>query len=142
MNKEVKKLHERASQLWKEIAFLRDGRECQVKKFFPNIPIRHSNILQVDHCITRANKHLFYEPKNATVVCSTCNMLKSVDSKSVGRAIDEIVKKREGEDEFKLMVNIDAGRSANKDFNKVWWLEDVIKKLEDIKSSILREGNY
>ena len=115
----IKKLHKLASKLWKEACFKRDGRECQVKKHFSGINILHSTILQVDHCFTRANKNLFYDIRNGTVVCKNCNNAKHWDNKSVGRAIDDIVRLREGDEAFIEMRKIDEAQSPNVNLNKV-----------------------
>lgn len=125
-----KTLFNKASKLWKEIAFARDGKECQVKKHFPNLRIMHTEILQVDHCISRNNKNLFFEPANSTVVCSACNMAKGFKNKSVDRAIDEIVINREGGLAFGMMVEVDQSGQPNHLWGKIDWLEQVIKNLE------------
>jgi len=107
----------------------RDGRQCMVKKFFPEIAITHTPVYQADHCFTRANKHLFFDPCNGTMVCAGCNMAKHYDNKSVKRAVDMIVKAREGEKKWEEMLHIDMRKSANHDFNKVWWLEEQLEGL-------------
>lgn len=92
--------------------------------------IKHTNVYQVDHCITRANKHLFFATKNGTVVCSSCNRAKGFHNKSVARAIDQIVTDREGEVVFCQMVALDMKKHGNPDFGKRWWLETVQEDLE------------
>jgi len=69
-------------------------------------------------------------PENGTVVCSACNMAKGFNNKSISRAIDEIVIRREGQDKFDSMVALDRMKKANRDFRKVWYLEEIIEKLE------------
>ena len=120
------KLHERANKLWKEYAFLRDGKECQVKKRFPHIQIAHTKVLQVDHFITRGNRNLFYDTRNSTVVCGSCNFAKKFKQKSVDRAIDDIVKQREGEDVFNEMVEKDHRNAPNSNWTRIWYLEEII----------------
>ena len=119
-----KVLQEECGKLWKEIIALRDGKQCLVQKLYPEIAIHHTNVYQADHCFTRGNKHLFFNPKNGTMICSACNMAKHYDNKSVKRAVDYIVIKREGQVEFDKMLEIDMGMSANVNWNKVWWLEE------------------
>lgn len=126
----IKSLKNRAGKLWKECAFKRDGKSCKVKERFPNLEIFHSNVIQVDHCITRANKHFFFDTRNSLVVCSACNMLKSMQAKSVHRLIDQIVIEREGQDIFDEFKALDMRKSPNVNFSKRWWLEDIIDKLE------------
>ena len=126
----VKTLQNKAAKLWKEYCFVRDGRICQVRKYYPEIEIEHDTVLQVDHMITRKNKFLFFEPANGTVVCRNCNNAKHWDNKSVGRAIDDIVKRREGTVKYEEMVCLDMAKSGNNDFHKVWWIEEQIDKLQ------------
>jgi hypothetical protein len=90
-------------------------------------------MLQVDHCFTRANKHLFYEPSNSTVVCSSCNALKHYHLKSVDRAIDDIVRMREGEYKFSQLKDIDFKSTPNLEFNDIGWIEKQIDMLENVK---------
>ena len=118
-----KQLQKECEILWKEIVALRDGKRCLVKKFFPEIALRHTETYQADHCFTRGNKHLFLEPANGTQICSACNMAKHYDNKSVKRAVDYIVMDREGKKKFNEMLQIDMGMSANVNWNKIWWLE-------------------
>lgn len=102
---------------------------CQVQIQYPQIEINHTTNYQVDHCITRSNHLLTLEPRNGTVVCSACNRAKHYCNKSIGRAIDEIVKKREGEEFFADMVRIDMAKTANPNWCKRWWLAEITEKL-------------
>ena len=128
--KSIKSLKNKAYALWKEIVFQRDGHECWVARCLPEIQIAHTDIIQVDHCFTRSNKHLFFDPRNGTPVCSACNQAKHYDQKGVRRAIDEIVTNREGYSWFELAKALDKSKSANSDFSKRWWLAETIEKLE------------
>ena len=119
----TKKLQDKCEDLWKEYCYLRDGRKCQVKEHFPKYPLSHSKTMQVDHCFTRTNKHLFVDTRNGTCVCSSCNFQKNWDKKSVGRLIDEIVIKREGQAVFDEMKAIDLKGSPNPDWKNHVWLE-------------------
>lgn len=65
------------------------------------------------------------------MVCSSCNRAKHYDNKSVKRAVDYIVRAREGETKWEEMLAVDMGMSANPNWNKVWWLEEQKKKIED-----------
>ncbi len=126
-----KKLYKQAYSLWKEVCFLRDGRECQVQKRFP-MTTPHSEVLQVDHCISRDNKHFHLDPRNGTVVCSSCNASKSWNSKSIGKLIDHIVMSREGP-YFDHMVKVDSSGVPNLDFKTDEYMEEMIQKLTKIK---------
>ena len=125
----AQKLHDRCSALWKEYCHARDGEECQVKKYRPDIAIFHNGPLQVDHCFTRGDKNLFYDVRNGTVVCASCNAAKNFKNKSVDRAIDDIVRRREGR-AFEDMRKTNETKTPNIQFNKVWWLEHVAETLE------------
>lgn len=130
--KSVKLLQRKAFNLCKEIVFKRDGKFCQVQKNYPAIEILHTNVLQVDHCFSRANKNLFLDIANLTVLCSSCNMLKGFDSKAIDVAVHEIVRKREGSEVYDRMKEIAMSRSANENWSKRWWLEEQIKILKEI----------
>jgi len=125
----ARKLEIQCETLWKEICFLRDGHACMVAKLFPTIDLHHAGPLQVDHCITRKNKHFFFDHRNGTVVCSSCNRAKHYKQKSVDRAIDCIVGEREGS-YFDHMVRVDQTKAPNNGWKKVWWLEEQLKALK------------
>lgn len=131
----AQKLQAKAESLWKEIALLRDGYECQVLKNYPEIDVVHTDVYQVDHAFSRSNKNLFLDLANSTVVCSSCNMLKGYDAKAVDVAIHEIVRKREGDHVYERMKEIAMSRSANVNWNNVMWLEDQVEVLENIKTA-------
>ena len=135
--KSIKSLQKKAEALWKEYCYLRDGRQCMVKKYFGGSS--HNDVFQVDHCFSRANKNLFLDTRNGTVVCSTCNASKNWDKKSVGRLIDDIVKMREGEEAFTEMKEIDMRGSPNLNWHSRAWLEDMVIQLT-LKCSELMEG--
>lgn len=133
----IKSLKKEVLNLWKDVCFLRDGRNCQVQKFYPTLSISHSEVYQVDHCISRSDKNLFFEPSNGTVVCSTCNRLKHFQSKNVHRLIDSIVINREGLERFKEMQEINQHHKPNLYFSKRFWLEAQKEKLLNIKNNLL-----
>ena len=130
-NKKLKKLQKDNVSLFKQICYKRDGTDwCQVQKHFPWIKTSHDSIRQVDHCITRKNKHLHLDPRNGTVVCSSCNLNKHLLNCGVDHAINEIVKKREGQEWFEGMVKTAQTMGANVNWSRVWWQEEQNKKLE------------
>ena len=120
--REWKRLYNKCYKLWKECCFARDGKSCQVKKYFPWIDINHSDVIQVDHAITRMNKWYHLDPSNGTVVCSTCNMHKNNKQYSVDRIIDSIVSKRE-EQKFRVMVEMDFTGKPNLEFKTIGYME-------------------
>lgn len=85
--------------------------------------------MQVDHCFERGDKNLFLEVSNGTVVCSTCNALKSWHKGAVDKLIDDIVKQREGEEKFNEMLKIALSKKPNLNWSNIGWLEDKIKEL-------------
>lgn len=132
--KERAKLHRKAENLWREHAKLRDGEVCQIARIFPELNLKHSHILQVDHFFPRADKNLFYETSNSTRICETCNYLKSNGSRQstiIQMAVKEIVLRREGQKKFDEMFNINNERKPNSEFHKSWYLEQVIKDITE-----------
>lgn len=125
----VKRLQDKNEIRWKEVCTARDGRECMVAKHYGFIKVPHSEIIQVDHNISRTNKILKFDPRNGTTVCSNCNMFKKNKQFSIDRAIDDIVKKREGDFYYK-MVEIDQMRKPNLDFGNIGWLEKNLHWLD------------
>lgn len=128
----VKSLQATAEKLWKEYAFLRDGRECQVKKHFKSLVIAHTNIYQVDHCFSRNNKELFLDTANSTVVCSACNMLKGFNNKVVSLAIDDIVIRREGQATFDRLREVASRKGGFKNWTNIEWLDLQIRILTEM----------
>jgi len=127
----VKALKNKAEELWKKAGKLLHGNECEVKKNFPWINIIHTDIMQGDHCISRANKHFFFATNNHSTVCSACNQAKCFDNKSIARAIDIIVRNRNAL-WFDNAVTEDQKGEPNYNFSKVWWLEEQMLVLESI----------
>lgn len=131
--RERKALQLKAENLWRKYAHMRDGEGCQIKKVFPELKLNHSNVYQVDHFFPRADKNLFFETANSTVICSTCNYLKSngaAQSIQILMAIQAIVSRREGEKKFYEMCEINNQRKTNTEWGREHWLQDIIAKLE------------
>jgi len=133
----VKTLKNKAEKLWKEVCLLKYGKYCHVKKHAPHIKIKHTEVIQIDHCISRANKYFFLDINNGLPVCSSCNRAKCYKQKGIDEAITEMVKKRNPK-WYKDALWLHQTREANPNFSKVWWLEEVIKDLEELKE--LNEG--
>ena len=128
----VNKLQKKAESLWREILLVRDGRVCQIQRHYPQISTIHTSVMQGDHCFSRANKNLFLDVSNGTIICSGCNMLKGFDSKAIDVAVHEIVRKREGDAIYERMKETAMSRSANVNWGKRWWLEGQIAILEEM----------
>ncbi len=125
----IKTLHNACYKLWKEVCYKKWGRYCHVQRKYPEIRIKHTDVIQVDHCITRANKYFYYDIWNGTPVCSSCNRAKYFKQKSVDRAIEEIVRKR-NPGWYKQAVAIDRMKEPNPSFNKIWWIEEIMQDLQ------------
>jgi len=134
----IKKLQKRCEEAWKEVIKERDGDCCKVRQHFPLLEIKHQRIYQADHCISRKNKLLFLDSRNGTMVCSACNQAKGFNNKSISRAVDEIVERREGKLAFELMVQMDMRKSVNPNWAKRWWLEEQLKGLINGREEIIR----
>ena len=135
--KSIKSLKKVAEALWKEVCHLKYGSFCYVQRYYPSLKIRHTEIIQIDHCITRANTYFKFDTKNGLPVCSSCNSAKSNHLKSVERAINEMVEKRDPE-WYKNAVWLDQSKEANCNYSKRWWLEEIIEDLEEQKKVNLR----
>jgi hypothetical protein len=72
------------------------------------------------------------------MVCSSCNRAKAFGHKSINRAIDEVVKRREGYKTYKDMVDIDMSKATNPNWTKRWWLEEELERLQNVKKEIIR----
>ncbi len=81
---------------------------------------------------------LFLDPRNGTMICSSCNQAKGFNNKSIARAVDEIVERREGKLAFELMVQMDMRKSVNPNWAKRWWLEEQLKGLIRGREEIIR----
>lgn len=136
----VKALQKKAERLWKELGKLLHGNECEVKKNFPELRITHTKIIQGEHCISRRNKYFFLDINNHSSACSSCNQAKSYGNKSVHRAIDEIVQKRNSE-WFKNAVWLDQSGEPNTKWGKVWWLEEKVEDLEEMIKEANEQNN-
>jgi len=134
----VRALQKRAEELWKEVCALKYGKFCWVQRYHPEIKVTHTDTIQIDHCITRANKYFFFDVWNGTPVCSGCNMAKCYDNKSVARAIDEMVEKRNPA-WYKDAIWLDQTGEPNINFSKIWWLEEKITDLEN-ELATLKKG--
>ena len=134
--KQYRKLFIEAERLWKEIAFLRYGRECQVRKNYPNIWIVHTNVLQIDHVITRRDKNLFFHVFNGVPVCSTCNRAKCFHQKGIAYAIEQIAVAKIGALEFGLMMELHQTGTPNVNWKKLWWIEKVVEELKFHRDSL------
>ena len=130
MKPTIKSLKRKADHLARDVAFLKYGKFCHVRKYFPYIKLRHSAVIQADHCISRKNKYFIYDIRNLLPVCSSCNSAKSWGNKSVGRAIDEIVMERDRV-WYENAVWLDRSGEGNTNFSKRWWLNEVITDLEN-----------
>lgn len=131
-----KKLYNKAYALWKECAFLIYGRECQVQNHYPYIWLMHSNVMQVDHVFTRANKHLHLDIRNGVPICSNCNAAKSWKQKGIDLAIYKICQKKIGETAFDEITGLAYHSGPLKEWKTIWYMEKQIEDLEEIKRKL------
>ncbi len=128
-----KSLQRKAEDLWREVCHKRDGAGCSVQKGFPHLNLTHSNQTQVDHFFPRGDKNLFFSVSNGTVICSICNYLKSNGSSQstlINMAVQEIVMKREGEEKFAHMKELNNRRPPNREWGRIDYLTGVIGDLQ------------
>lgn len=137
---QYRKMFLKAERLWKEIAKLRYGNECMVKKHYPRIDISHSEVIQIDHVITRADHNLFFNVNNGVPVCSTCNRAKHYKQKGVDYAIQKICMDKIGGEEFGMMMELHQTGGPNYNWKKVWWIEKVVEDLIEYKNTIDTSG--
>ena len=126
-------LKRKAEALWREFAHTRDGSGCQIKKHYPELNLHHTDQMQVDHFFPRADKNLYFDPSNSTVLCSACNYLKSngsPQSVQILMAVKEIVFRRDGEKKFYEMCDVNNRRQPNRDWDREYYLEEIIKNLQ------------
>ena len=126
----VKALKNKAEILWKKVCHKKYGSFCHVKRYYPHIDIVHTETIQIDHCISRANKYFFFDIRNGLPVCDSCNQAKHYKLKSVDRAIEEMVRTRDIQ-WYKDAVWLDQSGEANLNCSSIWWLEEKIKDLEE-----------
>jgi|SRR3990167_606353 len=142
MRSKTKRLQNKAILLAREYCLERDGYRCQVQKNFPIIALRHSEVLQLDHCFSRSIKELFLDAANLTIICSVCNQAKGSGKISASKkdavtvAVHEIVKKREGMDTYNRLLEIASRKCAFKDWNNIKWLTIQIGILESMIEGI------
>lgn len=139
VKQERKGLKRKAEDLWRAIAHKRDGKGCQIQKVFPDLNLTHSDQMQVDHFYPRADKNLFFHPSNSTVLCSTCNYLKSNGSPQstiINMAVKEIVLRREGAERFEWMFQVNNKREPNREWGRAHYLQAIIEALETHLSQI------
>ena len=132
----VKTLQDQAERAWKEYIYLRDGRKCMVKAYYPALMLMHDEIMQADHCFSRTDKNLFLEPPNGTCICRCCNMAKGFGQKSIARLVDDIVIDREGKEVFDFMKAINLSMRPNPNWKDPSWLADQIRKLKMLRENL------
>lgn len=136
----IRALQRKAERIWKEICLRRDGRECQIKKRFPEVKTKHSKVFQVDHCFWRFDKNLFLEPSNGTVICSSCNLQKSFGHRAIDKLVDTIVQEREGLDKYNEMLIKATTWEPNPDWTNREWLIKKIEELQRILDAMSKES--
>lgn len=132
----ARRLEIRAERKMKKIVDMRDGDGCQVKIHYPMLPFNHTPIMQYDHAISRKVKPLYYKVNNLTKVCSGCNNAKGFGHEGIKRAIDQIVRDREGAVEFSRMIDIALAGKPEIGWGEVWYLEKVNAELDALECAM------
>lgn len=83
----------------------RDGK-CQI--------CGSTDTLQVDHCFSRAISLLHHDIKNLTLLCRSCHFKKSYCVGGMEKRVDEVVRKREGEDWWDCALNYAKSHKPHK----------------------------
>ena len=128
MNKAAKKLYNSSWKLCHEIVDARDGHKCVI--------CGATERLQLDHCITRSRKSVFFDPDNLNYLCPTCHTTKSFQHGCpLDKEVDEITRRRIGQkawDELRRKANITCGSWAT-----VWWQESCNQQLKEELAMVL-----
>lgn len=89
MNKAAKKLYNSSWKLCHEIVDHRDGHICVI--------CAATEGLQLDHCITRSRKSVFFDTDNLNYLCDKCHTTKSFQHGCpLDKEVDEITRHRIG----------------------------------------------
>ena len=121
-NKTAWKLYKENWQLCKDIVAERDGKKC--------ILCGTKSDLQLDHCITRSRKSVFFETQLLNYLCSRCHSSKSFQN---GGPTDKIVDlktmRRIGKPEYEDLIA--KSQELCPQFRRVWFQEEINEYLKE-----------
>ena len=119
--KSVKSLHRKAWNLAREIIIKRDKGKCVLCK---------EKGSDVDHLFSRRNKTIFYNISNLSLLCKGCHFSKTYGQGTVSYDLFKLVESREKE-KFNYLLKESSNKTIPfRDFNKVWWLDEIIESLQ------------
>ena len=122
MNKTAKKLYKESWKLCHEIIDVRDGHKC--------IICEATDCLQLDHCITRNRKSVFFETDNLNYLCSSCHTTKSFQHGCpLDKEVDDITRNRIGVVGWKELQR--KAKILCPSWATVWWQEACRDQLLD-----------
>lgn len=128
MNKTAKKLYKESWKICHDIVDVRDGHKCVV--------CGSEERLQLDHCISRGRKSVFFNTDNLNYLCPRCHTTKSFQHGGpLDKEVDEITRSRMG-----AIAWHELRRQAEKlvPWATVGWQEacrdQLLEELEFIKS--------
>lgn len=114
------KLLRKYEKFMREIIKHRDGNKCQV----PNYRHRCSDKLCADHRPSKRGNHsTFFDVRNLTCVCGTCNMLAEFDP-FISQAIVDLVIEREGDEAYEDLARLSK-------VSRKWQEDEIIDHLID-----------
>lgn len=87
-----------------------------------------------DHCFSRRNRAIFYDPSNLSILCQSCHFLKTHRIKGADLGVYRLVEAREGKGEFKRLYDIAKLHRPFPDFSKRYYLEGIEKFIMDLEA--------
>ena len=122
MNKKAKKIYNENWKLCHEVVDERDGRKCVI--------CEATEHLQLDHCITRSKKSVFYEIDLLNYLCSKCHTTKSFQHGCpLDKKVDLITIKRIGKRRYNELL-AQAGQTCG-GWGTIWYQEECNDLLKD-----------
>lgn len=122
LNKQAKKLYNSNWKLCHSIVDERDGHKCVICGETEN--------LQLDHCITRGRKSVFFETALLNYLCPKCHTTKSFQHGCpLDKKVDLITQKRIGKKQWEKLI-----QNAEKlcpSFSTIFWQEAENERLKE-----------
>ena len=122
MNKRAKHLIKVNWELCRKVAEERDGYKC--------IICEATERLQLDHCITRNKKKVFYETDHLNFLCPHCHTTKSFQSGcALDKRVDQITIKRIGKRRYDELLRMSEG--VCRGWATIWYQEEQFELLTE-----------
>jgi hypothetical protein len=127
-NKIAWKIVNESWTLCHEIVDARDGHKC--------VLCGREHDLQLDHCISRTHKNVFFDTDNLNWLCEKCHTAKSFNPSGVTAArVTEITRQRMGGEKYKFMLEI-AQKTCGS-WRTVFWQEACNLQLKEYLAFVL-----